>query len=242
MDLQNSFPRKLSSSIPKIKNMFLKSNFLIATILTLVLQAGISAENVGKIVAMKGKPFAIRLLQKVELNLGDEIQEKDAVRSGAEDSLTLELNNGHRIFILPSTSLVIKTAQEKSTELEQESGSLWCKVKPLSKDSNFHVRTPTAVAGVRGTAFITMVIDPNTTDLCVCEGTVDVTSEGITKSIPQGRGSMITSGKAPSEMVDNRRFIFQRRNLSRKPACMNCHWAGEGDTSHLDENSNIIFK
>ena len=221
---------------------FPKAKIVLALSLGLSLQSLSAAEVVGKVVALNGNPSATRMLKKVPLLLGDEVQEGDSLKTGDEDSVTVQLNSGHRMFVLPSTSMRLKTAQAKSTEVEQDTGSLWFKVKPLHKDEIFFVHTPTAVAGVRGTKFITMVLDPQTTDLCVCEGTVEITSGNTTLAVPQGRGTLAKLDTAPSAIKDNRNFVFQRRNLSRKPACMNCHWAGAGDTSRLDENSNIIFK
>lgn len=221
---------------------FFTKNRLVGSILFgLSLQGFCWADAVGKVVALTGNPFALRTLKTVPLKVGDELQAKDSLKTGASDSVTVQLNSGHRFFVLPSTLMHIRTALPKNTELEQETGSLWFKVKPLRKEENFSVRTPTAVAGVRGTAFITMVIDPVTTDLCVCEGMVDLTSGNQTVTVPQGRGSVSKLGQVPTLIFDNRSFVFQSRNLSRKPACMECHWSGRGDTSRLDENKNIIF-
>ena len=127
-------------------------------------------------------------------------------------------------------------------ELEQKTGSIWSKIRPLGKEESFHIRTPSSVAGVRGTAFISMILDENRTDICVCEGKVEVVSGGKKKLITEGMGATLTKGKAPPAPMSNEGMIRNRRRLSRKMACMSCHWAGDGDTSRLNEDSSLIFE
>ena len=199
--------------------------------------------EVGSVIAIKGKPFALRTLQKIKLELRTKVHEGDIIRSGSDEHVTLLLNNGHKVFILPSTSTTLSIANANKTEIDQTKGSLWFKVKPLEEQQTFHVRTPTAVAGVRGTAFISMILENNVTDICVCEGSVEVSSnKGNPVLVPQGFGSSLKSDQISSQAFSNQSFIRQKRRLSRKPTCVTCHWAGEGDTSRLDENSNLIFR
>jgi hypothetical protein len=199
------------------------------------------ALSVGKVISIKGSPIALRNLQRTPLKMHSPVYEGDILRSGLEEHVTVLLKSGHKVFVLPSTSAKVKVAKTKDTKLEQESGSLWFKVKPLKEKENFQVKTPTAVAGVRGTAFISMIVG-DATSLCVCEGTVEISNEKGTAVLEQGFGSMLTKNSDPKNVKNNTNFIRQKRRLSRKPACVSCHWAGEGDSSRLDENSNIIFQ
>jgi hypothetical protein len=58
---------------------------------------------------------------------------------------------------------------------------------------NFEVRTPTAIAGVRGTEFTVEVLPDQTTIVSVYEGIVDVTTEGKTVRLKKGETTIVRS-------------------------------------------------
>lgn len=63
---------------------------------------------------------------------------------------------------------------------------------------NFEVRTPTAIAGVRGTEFSVEVLPDQTTLVVVYEGEVDVTAEGKTLRIKKGESTIVKPHSQPS--------------------------------------------
>ena len=70
------------------------------------------------------------------------------------------------------------------------------KVHGLAKDESFTVRTPTAVAGVRGTEFKVEVDESGETDVSVTEGEVtvqDVEQTGAEVSVTQGKSATVKS-------------------------------------------------
>jgi hypothetical protein len=227
-----------------MKNIFCFKSISIGILAFLMGPACFSAQpEVGKVISIKGQPFVLRTLKKISLKLDSIVHQGDIIRSGSNEHVTLLLKNGHKVFVLPSSATTLSMANSNKTEIDQTKGSLWFKVKPLEEKQTFHVRTPTAVAGVRGTAFLSMILENNITDICVCEGSVEVDSgKGGAILVPQGFGSASQKGKKASHSRSNTNFVHQKRRLSRKPVCVSCHWAGEGDTSHLDEESNLIFR
>lgn len=214
----------------------------LSLILVLVLGASnLLAEGLGKVISVDGQPTALRGLKKVVLTLGAEIRQGDRLKTGEGEHLTVEFNTGHKVFLLQSSELKLKRSQEEQTDIDHLAGNLWSKVAKLKKSQSFTITTPAAVAGVRGTAFISMILPDQGTSFCICEGEVEVTAGGVTDTFSGGFGTKIDMGKKPGPAFSNSGLINQRRRLSRKGGCFECHWDGAGDTSRLDQESNLRF-
>ena len=132
-----------------------------------------AAENYASIsffigeVTKNGAPVAI----------GDSVNEKDSIVTGPLSSCDIKL--GSSIIRVKEKSkmlfsaLGIKNSVENTT-LDLGEGRMLCKPKKLLKDESFTVKTPTAVAAVRGTEF-TVETDMNqTTRIKVYDGKVKV--------------------------------------------------------------------
>jgi hypothetical protein len=90
-------------------------------------------------------------------------------------------------------SKLTQQGDDKQVEISMPLGNIDCDVKKLSKKSSFQVRTPSAVAGVRGTKF-GVSISPN--------GTATVTvSEGLVAVAPSAGGSSVAVGAGKSASV-----------------------------------------
>lgn len=209
-----------------------------------VLLCGIlmAKDTEAKVISLKGNPKAIEKQSIRVLKLGDVVKVGERLLTGKEEHLTLKLSSGHKIFVLASTTATLSKLMDGKVELDQKTGSIWSQIRPLGKEESFQIRTPASVAGVRGTSFISMVMDPENTSICVCEGKVEVTSGGEKKVLEKGFGAVLTKGVKPPEPMSNVGKIHNRRRMARKKACFSCHWAGEGDVSRLDEESNLIFQ
>jgi hypothetical protein len=110
--------------------------------------------------------------------IGDAINEKDIITTGGSSSCDVRLG-GSLIRIKEKTSMQFSalTAEggAEATTLGLDAGKLLCKPKKLLKEDSFTIKTPTAVAGIRGTQF-TVETDANrTTRVRVFEGKVKVT-------------------------------------------------------------------
>lgn len=117
------------------------------------------------------------------LAIGDAITESDVIQTGNQS--TCDVKIGESIIRVKEKSKVVfsslvKKGGMESTTLGLDSGKMLCKPKKLLKDDSFTVKTPTAVAGVRGTQF-TIEADANrTTRVKVYDGKVKVA-----KRVPQ---------------------------------------------------------
>jgi hypothetical protein len=115
--------------------------------------------SVGKVVKLDGAATRTGSDGKKEpLKLDAAIELKDTIDVGAKGLLKLELTDGSVIALDEKSRLEITEADFKGQDVSAFSatlsaGKLWTKVKKLLGDSKFEVKTPRAVAGVRGTIF-----------------------------------------------------------------------------------------
>lgn len=136
---------------------------------------------------------------------GEPLADGDAVATGPGATALVALADGSRIK-LKETSRVVLTlprAKAPATSILLTLGGVFAKVTKRAAGSEFRVRTPTAVAAVRGTRFFTaygreVKNAKGARDLWVCvdEGVVDVGTDSAAKAlpVPAGKGVLIKSG------------------------------------------------
>ena len=112
-----------------------------------------------------------------EVQIGDIIKENDAITTG--DNSSCDIRIGESIIRIKSKSDVkiaslLKNDKVENTAINLDSGKIICKAKKLSKEESFLVKTPTAVAAIRGTQFIVEADKALTTRVKVFEGEVKV--------------------------------------------------------------------
>ena len=104
------------------------------------------------------------------LTLGDTV----TIDNGGAQSTDIKLNSAHQLRLKPGSELKFgEMSEKKKIVLQLLKGTLFTRVKKEVDPVNFEVRTKTAVAGVRGTEFVTTVDEKKGTYLCVCEGIVE---------------------------------------------------------------------
>ncbi|HVO40740.1 MAG TPA: FecR family protein [Spirochaetia bacterium] len=109
-------------------------------------------------------------------SVGDAVRYGAVVRTAAASSAEIEFNGRNAIRLSENTTLVFNPRNlQTGSELRQ--GGLAFVLKGLSTATagpSFLVRTPSAVAGVRGTSFFMQVESPTSTYVCSCNGAVQV--------------------------------------------------------------------
>jgi hypothetical protein len=111
------------------------------------------------------------------VQIGDPVHEKDVIRTGADSFCDVKI--GESLIRIKQNTRVLMSGLIRKEEAENVSidlgaGKLLCKPKKLLKSESFLIRTPTAIAGVRGTQF-TVEADANSTSrIKVFEGHVKV--------------------------------------------------------------------
>lgn len=168
----------------------------------------------GPLFAADSKAPAARLVHAsgdvtIESKDGGRIGKSGALLDPGENVTTaagavavIELPDGSRLKLRESSRLAVTLPGPRSsvTEAFLSFGSVFAKVTKRLAGQQFHVRTPSAVAAVRGTEFFTAFGRANgqNRDLWVCvnEGAVDLqtTKSAKTLVVPAGKGVLIKAG------------------------------------------------
>jgi len=136
------------------------------------------------------------------------------LRTGADGRATLRWSDGTSIRVAPNTTLTIdkcrfdKRRESSLSQFTLSAGRVWVHVvKLLSAESKFEISTPTATAGVRGTAFAIDVATDGATNVLVYEGRVEVHAGSKPFGVKQGQALAIAKGGDTSlrELSDKER-------------------------------------
>jgi len=109
--------------------------------------------------------------------IGDAISENDTIVTGAQSSCDIKIGTSI-VRVKEKSKMIFSSLAMKdnveNTSLDLSEGRILCKPKKLLKDESFTVKTPTAIAAVRGTEF-TVEADANkTTRIKVYDGKLQV--------------------------------------------------------------------
>lgn len=137
---------------------------------------------------------------------GMKLGEGDAIRTKAKSSCMIKWDSSTMVKLTAFTNFAItKSAVDSSSGKENTTVSLfigktYSKVKKaLKPGSSFEVSTPTAIAGVRSTYWVTEVSGDGSTMVGFLEGSGYLSSGGKTVDVPEGEKSEAKENKPPSE-------------------------------------------
>lgn len=133
---------------------------------------------------------------------GQRLSIGDKIKTGRSGRAEVKFANSAIFRMRPLSQLEIPS--EKGNEgkrvgfLDMKFGKVWSKVKPVGKGESFKVRTPTAVAGIRGTVF-TLSVNAITKKsiVAVLEGSIDVAAGGTTVPVGQNQKTSVEENQAP---------------------------------------------
>ena len=131
------------------------------------------------------------------------------VKTASESQALLTFFEGSTIRLDANTELGIEQVnrvddQYTAIVLKQYLGQTWSIVVKLTDPrSRYEIHTPSAVAMVRGTQFVTTVNDDGHTQVQVNEGVVAVEGEGKEVSVPAGYNVQVETGETPSQPTSN---------------------------------------
>jgi FecR-like protein len=138
---------------------------------------------------------------------GDLVNIGDSVQTAISSHAMVTFFDGSTLEIEPATTVQIEDAASAasgaiSIRISQTIGRTWASVQKLTRvDSKFEIRTPTAVAAVRGTGFITEVLADGTTTVQTTDGNVQVTAQGQSVLVGQGQTTTVPPNSPPSGPV-----------------------------------------
>lgn len=144
------------------------------------------------------------------------LEEGDRVETA--DGATAELSyDGEAVVGIESNSKVAVSATNKAAgELSLLLGAIAAKFNTLAAGRQFKVKTPTAVAAVRGTEFGVEVEGEDTHVGVFDEGKVSVADQqGREEIVPANHETSVVRGQAPAKAVALRRFARRRALMGR---------------------------
>lgn len=115
---------------------------------------------------VKGDVVVIRESGQVKPNLGDVLTSKDTIVTGQNGSVEILVGEDGVLKLNKNTSLSVSQAfaandGSRATEVNMQYGKLVTVLRKERKTESFSVVTPTSIAGVRGTIFLTNVENPS---------------------------------------------------------------------------------
>ncbi|MCE9499424.1 MAG: FecR domain-containing protein [Leptospira sp.] len=116
---------------------------------------------------------------KTPAKSGQLISEGDTIETDANSTVIVEFGNAASIEV-QSNSIFRISKTGKDMEFFQKKGNTWLSSSKLLKDQSVSLKTPTTVAGVRGTKFYTYEIG-DIVGTCFCEGKVEMTNTASNK-------------------------------------------------------------
>lgn len=124
----------------------------------------------------------------------------DIVRTGVGSETELRMTEGHKMTLKEKTSLKVDSSQAPETKLDLLAGRVRTFVSKLKRQNKFEIKTPVAVASIRGTVFDMEVTETGASRLSVLEGVVsyrDLAGLGQEVSVLKGQSVLIEPGAAP---------------------------------------------
>lgn len=182
------------------------------SIFTFFIVSTASAKQIGLFMVVKGEVKVVRGSETLKAKVPLGVYQGDTVISSKDARAKIVMNDKNVIHISPSTELKIETyvndGQQKNVELNLKEGKVRNNVEQTyDGDKNkFIIKTPTAVAGVRGTQFITSFDKGrNETKIVTLQGRVELTNlptqtgaAATTVVINKGESSTATAEAPPA--------------------------------------------
>lgn len=127
------------------------------------------------------------------------------VRTGANSTAVLRWFDGNVVKIGPSSLFTIdslsRSGAAETSKLDLAQGSVYAKSKKISAgQSSFEVKTPTAIAGVRGTEFLAAIAEGGKTTFAVADGQISVEAQSITVILDSNYMITVEPDQPPGEI------------------------------------------
>lgn len=174
---------------------FVLINFLLLALLSVAFGAPVAS-----LVASHG-PVAVRAGNALRtVSLRASFSPGDVVATGPNGGATILFLDGSQIRLNANSQVEITapspTSKGHKSVIRALSGEIWARLRPGGAAS-----TPTAIAGVRGTAFDIRIAPDGTSTLLVLEGQVDYYNTYGAVRVAPNQSSTARPGKAPTPPV-----------------------------------------
>jgi hypothetical protein len=221
----------------------------------LLFSINVLANDFGTFVLVKGKVYIESAnTTRVEAKVNSKIFEGQLVTTETDSRAKIVMSDRNIINVLPNTKLKIEkyraSAREKSVSLNLIEGRVRTNVEQDydNKNNKFEVRTSTAVAGVRGTQFITSYNKANQlTEVVTIKGRVNlmaIAKAGAAKSLPvevsvaRGEKVQITNDGQASDPVKIPKKEF--KSIELESNVIDEEKRKKLDQTKLEDSENIV--
>jgi len=141
---------------------------------------------IAKVQFIKGNSIIKRNGIEKSIQVNDSLQIKDVIITKENSSVDIILKNKGIIRIGENTQIELKTLSEENIEINQNSGTVITHLKKLKENEGYSIITPTSVAAVRGTSFITNVNEQKNTNIALISGKIEIkNNQGSTLILDQ---------------------------------------------------------
>ncbi|MDI3503532.1 MAG: hypothetical protein PWP64_468 [Candidatus Cloacimonadota bacterium] len=157
----------------------------------------LTADTVALLSASKGKVELVRSKKSIAFTNGELLKNRDILRTGPESFAAYKYIDASALVKLFANSVVTiygdKSGDKLSKRVNVKKGSVLSSIK--SGSGAFTVQTPTTVASVKGTEFVTRVDENGNSMFIVTEGEVElrVMSSDERASVGKGKTAIINS-------------------------------------------------
>jgi hypothetical protein len=127
------------------------------------------------------------------LDIGMNVPVDATIATGADATCEIQFAEYGSVHLSPNTKLSVSRLFRDATHTEAEMklsvGSVVCKVRKLSGNDRFNVRTSEMVAGVRGTVFLVSTDGTSSSKVAVTEGSVAVSPASTVTAVAGAIGA-----------------------------------------------------
>jgi tetratricopeptide (TPR) repeat protein len=126
----------------------------------------------------------------------------DTLRTNAIGNLAILFKDQTQIRVGRNSTLTVNdvaSGDSGNTQLSLQAGNIWARA--ARGGSGVDVKTPAAVAAIRGTDWSLSVDGSGKTSLIVLEGVVELTNPQGSVTVRQGEGAVAAIGQAPTKFV-----------------------------------------
>jgi len=175
-----------------------------------------SGEYAAKVLTLTGQVSVLKDSTPWALEVGDQIQVKQLILTGADGQATFQVSDGSTFVVYPNSRVVFrKNAPNWKDLLDVLVGRVKVHIEHLYGPNPNRVLTPTAVISVRGTTFdISVGDDDETTLVEVEEGLVEVQHallpRGAARTLSAGESLRVYRNEPIASNIVDKRMIFRR--------------------------------
>ncbi len=148
-------------------------------------------QPIAKIQYIKGVVKIEREGNVIEGKINDFLQKNDILYTEKDSVVDIIIRQKGIIRITDNTKIKINFITSENIEIFQDKGSIITHLRKLKESENYSIVTPTSVAAVRGTSFITKIINENQTNFALIEGRIEIKNKKGETIILEQAGEII---------------------------------------------------